>query len=153
MYSRLALVTFIDGGADLPGFGGGIPAQPGHPSTGPVYPPGHPSAGLPIQPGHPSGGFPVGPGHPSGGFPVAPGHPSAPIALPPGVWPPIHVAPLPPNTKPIQPPSAGTKPVPPESPLPAGSSLVLVYNAEKGWQGAVVDASGATKPIAPAEPK
>ena len=157
MYSKLALVTFLDAGAVDPGFGGGLPAYGGgHPSTGPVYPPGHPSAGLPIQPGHPSGGFPVGPGHPSGGFPVGPGHPDAGLPPVPGVvWPPRNLHPWLPGhgEKPIKPPTAGTKPIEPEQGLPAGSSLVLVYNAESGWQGAVVDQSGTSKPIAPAEPK
>ena len=142
---QLVLLIPIQG-ADLPGFGGGLPAfGGGHPSTGPVYPPGHPSAGLPIQPGHPDAGLP--PVH---------GRPTPPIALPPHVWPPSHIGSWQPRpSQPIQPPASGTKPVEPEQGLPAGSSLVLVYNAEKGWQGAVVDQSGTTKPIAPptVEPK
>ena len=151
MHSKIALITFFEDSA-LPGFGGGIPAQPGHPdhslpggghiSTGPVYPPGHPSAGLPISPGHPA---------------------NRPPNVPPNVvWPPSNPA-RPDNSlpawggsgnrpsQPIAPPTAGTKPVDPGSPLPDGSTLVLAYNAEKGWAGAVVDASGATKPIAPPE--
>lgn len=147
--AQLVLIIPV-GDSNLPGFGGGIGAQPGYPTTGPVFPPGHPSAGLPIQPGHPDQGLPGG-GHISG-------QPVPPIqGLPPRVWPPQNVHPWLPGhgEKPIQPPTAGTKPIEPEGGLPAGSSLVLVYNAEKGWQGAVVDQSGTTKPIAPptAQPK
>jgi hypothetical protein len=70
------------------------------------------------------------------------------------VWPPQNVHPWLPGhgpSRPIAPPSAGTKPIEPEQGLPAGSSLVLVYNAESGWQGAIVDQGGTTKPIAPPE--
>jgi hypothetical protein len=139
------------GAGQLPSFGG---IGGGHPSTGPVYPPGHPSAGLPISPGHPEHGLPISPGHP--------GH--RPPNVPPNVvWPPQN--PARPDqglpgwgggaggrpSHPISPPTTGTKPIEPGTALPAGSTLILAYNAESGWQGAVVDQSGQTKPIAPPE--
>ena len=142
MNAKLVLIIPV-GDSNLPDFGGGIPAYGG----------GHPSHGLPSSPGHPSHDLPGG-GHISTG-PIRP--PVEGI-----VWPPRNpnrpdnsLPPLSPGTKPIQPPTAGTKPVVPEEGLPAGSSLVLVYNAEHGWKGAVVDQSGTTKPIAPpsAQPK
>lgn len=150
MYSKLALITILDGSPEI----GGGPATPpvypshglpggGHPSTGPVYPPGHPSAGLPISPGHPSTGFP--PTYPTTG----------PVPVPPNVvWPPQ----LPPSTgekpdvKPV--PPTDVKPIDPSTPLPAGSAVVLVYSADKGWRGGVVSDSGSgTKPVEPSQPK
>lgn len=155
MTSKLVLLTFLDDSSAVdPGYGVG--GRPPHGSTMPVYPPGHPSAGLPIAPVHPDAGLPSH-GHIS----------NRPPNVPPNViWPPSNPS-RPDNSlpswqpsgnkpsQPIAPPTAGTKPVEPEQGLPAGSSLVLVYNAESGWQGAVVDQSGTTKPIAPptAQPK
>lgn len=111
-------------GADLPGFGGGIPAQPGHPSTGPVYPPGHPSAGLPIAPGHPA---------------------NRPPNVPPNVtWPPSLPS-RPDNTLP--PELSGNRPtnpiqLPEGQPLPEGAAFVAIYTNEKGWHHAVIKGSG-----------
>jgi hypothetical protein len=97
--AMFAFVIPLDGTPVDPGFGGGIGAQPGHPSQGLPGSPGHPSQGLPWQPGHPSQGLPGAPGHPSQGLPWGPGHPGNalpvppvrpdhPITLPPGIWPP-----------------------------------------------------------------
>ena len=146
MNAKLVLLIPV-GDSELPGFGGGIPAQPGYPTTGPVYPPGHPSAGLPIQPGHPSQGLPGSPGHPSTGPVYPPGHPSQglPIVPPNVIWPPT------------TPPDAGHKPnpvppdldvshpivTPPGAPLPANSAFVAVYTAKDGWSFAVVKAPAA----------
>jgi hypothetical protein len=131
------------GGADLPGFGGGIGAQPGHPSTGPVYPPGHPSAGLPIQPGHPSHGLPPG------------GVVAPPINLPPNViWPPqfppsAGQLPVPPSDViGSNPPAAPAHPIAPGEPLPAGQAFVAVYTTDKGWRSTIIKA-----PPSGAQPK
>jgi hypothetical protein len=159
--AQLALIVPLGelglGAGTLPSFGGGA----GDPGYGkPIFHPGHPEHGLPSSPGHPGGGPVYPPGHPSAGLPIAPGHPAnRPPNVPPNVvWPPSNpnrpdnsLPPLHAGTKPIQPPAAGTKPVDPGAALPAGSTLVLAYNAESGWAGAVVDQSGTTKPIAPPE--
>lgn len=73
MTSRVALITFLDGGPVDPGYG--VPSLPGysggHPSTGPVFPGGpvDPGYGHPIYGGRPDQGLP-----PSGGHPWFPGH-------------------------------------------------------------------------------
>ena len=141
MYSKLALITILDGSPEI----GGGPATPpvypshglpgaGYPSTGPVYPPGHPSAGLPIQPGHPGN--------------------RPPNVAPNVIWPPS----FPPHAGNELPPElSGNRPtnpiqLPEGAALPPGSTLVLAYSAEKGWQHAVVSGAG-TKPVEPAQPK
>jgi len=143
MNSRVALITFLDGGPIDPGYGvGGLPP---HVSGGPVFPPGHPSAGLPIPPGHPS--------HPISG--AGGGHPSHPIVVPPNVvWPPQ----FPPGVDNTLPPElSGNRPtnpiqLPEGQPLPPGATFVATYSAEKGWNHAVISGAG-TKPVPPAQPK
>jgi hypothetical protein len=135
----------LGGDSNMPGFGGGVPGQPGHVSP-PIFHPGHPDHGLPSVPGHPSGGFPVGPGHvappifhpghPDHGLPSVPGHPSAGLPVGPG---------HPGNALPINPahpdnslPTGGT-PVTVNPPLPPpGGALgqqivVAIYVPGKGW--------------------
>lgn len=125
---QLVLLIPIQG-ADLPGFGGGIPAFGGHPDQG-----------LPGGGGHPS--------HPIAG---SPGHPSHPIVVPPNVvWPPQFPPtagnlPAPPsdvigNQLPVAP----SHPIAPGAPLPANAAFVAVYTAEKGWQSTVIKAPPTT---------
>jgi hypothetical protein len=133
MQSKVAIITFLEGGPVDPSYG--VEVGGGHPSTGPVYPPGHPSAGLPV----------FGGGHPSHGLPGSPGHPSnRPPHVPPNVtWPPT-VPTRPENTLPPELARPSNPIVLPEGePLPAGSAFIAVYTSEKGWTATIVKGSGA----------
>ena len=109
------------GDSNLPGFGGGIGAQPGHPSTGPIYGGGHPGHDLPGSPGHPANrppGIPpnviwpprVDPGHPDNALPpeLSGGKPTQPIQIVPG------------------------------TPLPPDTALILVYSEKGGWKAGAI---------------
>ena len=78
--SRMAVITFLDGGPVDPGFGGGIGSQPGYPSQG-LPGGGYPSHGLPISPGHPGNALPGFPGFPAH-LPVYPFDPTVDNSLP-----------------------------------------------------------------------
>jgi hypothetical protein len=108
--SRVAVITFIDGGPvdpgygvpGVPGYGGGypshgLPSSPGHPSTGPVPPgsigtlpvfpfdPTRPDNSLPNAPARPDNSLPTEPGSPDNSLPGGGGRPSQPIQLHPGL--------------------------------------------------------------------
>lgn len=105
MQSRVALITFLDGGPVDPGFG-----QIGLPGYGGEYP---------------GQGLPPSAGRPGNALPIPPVRPSNPIVLPPGVWPPM----LPPgvdNTLPL-PPEASNKPIviPPDLDLGIEHPIVI----------------------------
>ena len=81
MQSRVALITFMDGGGHVDNT---LPGSPTYPTGGPVLPPGgallpvypfdptRPDQGLPPAPGTPGTPLPPSPGHPSG-QPIVPG--------------------------------------------------------------------------------
>jgi hypothetical protein len=79
MQSRVALITFMDGGGQIDNT---LPGAPTYPSQGlppgavqlPVFPfdPTRPDQGLPPAPGTPGTPLPPSPGHPSG-QPIVPG--------------------------------------------------------------------------------
>jgi hypothetical protein len=144
MYSRLVLLTFLDGGAgNYPD--NSLPTPPVYPSGGPVFP------GGPVDPGY-------GQGHPW------PGHPSHPIHTPPvypstgPVFPPVG----PDNTLPdngTTPPPQISLPIilPPQiNPTPPArdQKFELKYSVRFGW--VIVPVSGGeidnTLPATP-EPK
>jgi hypothetical protein len=105
--SRMAVITFLDGGPVDPGFGGGFPSGGGN----------YPSQGLPGGPNYPSQGPIYGGGYPSHGLPGGGGSPSHPIVIPPpGSIGQLPVFPWDP-TQPIQPPSSGGSP---DQGLPGG---------------------------------
>ena len=117
MNPQLVLLVPI-GESNLPGFGGGFPASPGHPS-----------AGLPIQPGHPDHGLPGG-GH------VANRPPNVPPNV---VWPPQFNPAHPGNELPPELGHPGHPlPVPPGQPLPPNAALILAYTQNHGWNYAII---------------
>ena len=91
MQSRVALITFMDGGGQVDNT---LPGSPSYPTGGPVLPPGgallpvypfdptRPDQGLPPTPGHPSQGLPPAPGTPGTPLPPSPGHPSGQPIIP-----------------------------------------------------------------------
>jgi len=92
MNSRLAMISFIDGGGGAPD--NTLPGSPTYPSQGlppgavqlPVFPfdPSRPDHGLPPSPGRPDQGLPGAPPAPDQGLPGGGARPSHPIAIAPG---------------------------------------------------------------------
>ena len=133
MNSRVALITFLDGGGgnypdnSLPGGppnypNQGLPGGPNYPSGGPVFP------GGPVDPGY-GQGHPR-PGHPSTGFP-----PNYPSGGP--VFPPIGPDNTLPDNETTPPPSISLPIVlPPQiNPVPPGHTrkFELKYSVRYGW--------------------
>jgi len=152
MNSRLALITFLDGGSgnvpdnSLPGIPG-YPSQglPVYPSTGPVYP------GGPVDPGYGQGLPPIN--YPGQGLPHPPHYPAHPIVFPP-------VGPdntLPPSETPNPPVISLPIVLPPViSPTPPKPvrKFELKYSVVYGWVLVPVDSDSIdnTLPATP-EPK
>ena len=132
MNSRVALITFLDGGGGNypdnalpgipsgpvdPGFGVRPPVDPGYGRPG--YGGGYPSHGLPSSPGHPSTGFP--PNYPTTGPvfpPVGPDNTLPDTGVPPQATLPIYFP---------KPPSGETLPIEPDQ------KFELKYSFRFGW--------------------